>query len=509
MSSITTNVATARVSVSITDLGEHIAAHVRSGWRLGHLTARQFRQDKGNAIALITIMLAPTHIEVWESEVPKSQSSFSSMTNEIPGVHWFERFIYDLFGLMPDGHPRFKSVIFHASWPDDYFPLAGDPDVKPTASDRKRDFGFVPVTGDGVFEIAVGPIHAGIIEPGHFRFSCLGEEIHNLDIRLGYLHRGIEKRLESCPLAKARFLAESASSDTTVANAIAHARAVEALTGTTPADPVLDIRVVALELERSVVHISDLGGICADMGFLAGSSIFARLRGKLLGVSERLTGTRFMTSFVIPGGVSRVISNDIYAQMIVELDAVLSGYNSIAQQLLDNFGAMERMEGIGVVPHLLAADLGLVGPAGRASGIRYDVRQWRNEEAYVNSDWSPVFEEDGDIFARIRVRAYEVTQSLQLIRRLIGHLRKVSQLPNTVIRSLPANKVGVGIVEAFRGELIHTIFTGSDGRITRYAIKDPSTNNWPALAHAVRGELISDFPLCNKSFGLSYSGNDL
>jgi Ni,Fe-hydrogenase III large subunit len=453
------------------------------------------------------------HIEVWESHLPAGATTYPSMTNDLPSVHWFERFIYDLFGLLPEGHPRFKSVIFHAAWPEDFFPLSGVEDITPTANEKKRDYGFLPVRGEGVFEIAVGPIHAGIIEAGHFRFSCIGEEIQNLDIRLGYLHRGIERRLEGVSLVRAQYLAESASTDTKVGNALAHALAIENLLGYAPDTQTSELRAVALELERTANHVGDLGAICGDMGFQAGAASFARMRARVLGISERLTGSRFMTAYIRPGGVSRIPNETCCREISQEVEELLESFTKTEPVLFENHGALDRLEGLGVLKPSLADDLGIVGPTGRASGVRYDVRQWFGQSPYIEHGWSPAYADEGDVFARLRIRASEITESLKLSGKVLSKLgtdkRLTSCNADLANVALPPNRVGIGIVEAWRGELIHTIFTDPDGNICRYAIKDPSTNNWTGLAHVVRGELVSDFPICNKSFSLSYSGNDL
>jgi Ni,Fe-hydrogenase III large subunit/Ni,Fe-hydrogenase III component G len=502
------------VTIPLSELGARITEHLANNGRLGHLTARLTEPGK-DTMALIAVMLAPQapHVTVWQADIPCGTSSYPSITHYIPSAHWYERFIYDLFGLMPEGHPRFNSVIFHAGWPEDHFPLLTTEDKPPTGLEKRRDFHFLPVHGDGIFEIAVGPIHAGIIEPGHFRFSCLGEEIENLDIRLGYLHRGIEKRLEGSSLLKAGRLAEAASTDTTIGNALAHAIAVENMLNVAISNNALILRTIALEIERIACHIGDIGGVCGDIGFLGGAATFAKLRGKTLGIAERLAGSRFMTSFVLPGGVARGLSPLLREQIIKEVEELTALFESSTPIVIDNFGALDRMEGVGILRPGLARDLGVIGPAGRASGVQYDVREFLQQAPYRDFGWKPAYADESDAYARIKIRVMEVAESLNLIRRLIPEYDPASSpLPSNdllLTKGLPTNSVGVGVVEAWRGELIHTIFTDTSGSISRYAIKDPSTNNWPGLAHAVRGATISDFPLCNKSFSLSYSGNDL
>jgi Ni,Fe-hydrogenase III large subunit len=365
------------------------------------------------------------------------------------------------------------------------------------------------VKGEGVYEIPVGPIHAGIIEPGHFRFSCLGEVIQNLEIRLGYQHRGVEAQLMRIPWRNAHFLAEAASSDTTVGNAIAHAIALEQILEVGPPPVAVLLRAIALEIERVASHLGDLGGICSDIGFVAGSAAFGRLRGAALGLGERLTGSRFMTAYVMPGGVRRPLLPEHRDRLMGQVHALTADYSRAEPLLLDNPGALERMEGNGKVRPSLARDFGLVGPAGRASSTGYDVRRALRQEPYTSRDWEVACEPAGDVLSRVRVRASEVHTSLYLLSSLLSMLPGQGDCAAPLPELLPPNRVGIGLVEAWRGELIHLVFTDSFGQISRYHIKDPSFNNWTGLAIAARGELVSDFPLCNKSFGLSYSGNDL
>jgi Ni,Fe-hydrogenase III large subunit len=426
----------------------------------------------------------------------------------VPQAHWFERAIHDFFGVIPEGHPRFKSVILHEAWPRDFHPLRELRQEAPVDASGRSGYTFLTVQGDGVYEIPVGPIHAGIIEPGHFRFSCLGEVIQNLEIRLGYQHRGIEQQMTEVPWRKTRFLAEAASSDTTVGNAWAHAMAIEQIMSVAPTRAAVCLRALALEIERVASHIGDLGGICSDIGFAAGASIFGCLRGRALGLGERLTGSRFLTSYILPGGVARRPASDLIKELVQRARELAAEFGRAEPLLLDNSGALDRMEGTGKVRPSLARDFGLVGPAARASGVRYDARQAFQRDPYDSLSWHMACGEEGDVLARVRIRVDETHTSLAMIEALLTGMpegpHRVS-VPDT----LPPERVGLGIVEAWRGELIHLVFTDGDGRISRYCIKDPSFNNWTGLSIAARGELVADFPLCNKSFGLSYSGNDL
>lgn len=489
-------------------LGDRLEKWIDKGGRLGLLSARRVPEKVGFALVALVLDPARQAVEVWEALLTSTDGSFPSLTPRIPQAHWFERAIYDFFGLKPEGHPRFKSVILHEAWPERFYPLrTREPRLKEDSPSRS-DYRFLQVSGEGVFEIPVGPIHAGIIEPGHFRFSCLGEVIENLEIRLGYQHRGIEHQMTKIPWRRARFLAEAISSDSTVANAWAHAMALEQLLGIEPPITALHLRAIALEVERVASHIGDLGGICSDIGFAAGAAGFGALRGRALGLGERLTGSRLQTAYVVPGGVRRGLQSGERTPLTMEAQQVARVFDQLIPLLMENAGALERMEGTGQVRRSLAQDFGLVGPAVRACGTAYDVRDAFRQPPYDELDWQVAQAEAGDVLSRASVRVDETRASLILITRLLARLPEGDNCV-PVPANLPANGVGVGMVEAWRGELIHLIFTNRTGHIDRYYIKDPSFNNWTGLSIAARGELVADFPLCNKSFGLSYSGNDL
>lgn len=503
-----TDIRYSRRKIAAAEMGQELAGFVKQGWRLGVLTAR-WDPPQGSHI-LIALLLHPHtgQLELWEAPLAPGSDHFASVTPDVPAAHWFERAIADYFGLHPEGHPRFKPLIFHEAWPPDFFPLR-ESSPSCTGSLSRPPYHFLKVEGDGVYEIPVGPIHAGIIEPGHFRFSCLGETIHNLEIRLGYQHRGIERKLTEVPWQRVRFLAESASTDTSVANALAHALAIEDLFELTVPPLAQKLRVIAIEIERVASHLGDLGGIASDIGYLAGAALFSRLRGLVLGIGERLTGSRFLTAYVVPGGVTGLAPAPHVAALIDGISALRLEVKRAAELFFDHPGALDRMEQVGIVKPSLAQDFGLVGPAGRSSGISYDVRDIFGKSMYLPWGWEPVVLHSGDVLARAILRVREINASLDLLPKLLNTLPYQGDMCNTLPDKLPADAVGIGIVEAWRGELIHMIFTDQKSKITRYVIKDPSFNNWTGLAIAARGELIADFPLCNKSFGLSYSGNDL
>jgi Ni,Fe-hydrogenase III large subunit len=449
---------------------------------------------------LITLLVNPETKDISCYETALETDHYSSLTPHLTQAHWFERATWDQFGLIPQGHPRLKHT--------------RDIHVVPIAEMHqvlldKSGYEFLSVEGDGIYEIPVGPIHAGIIEPGHFRFSCYGEVIVNLEIRLGYVHRGIERRLTEVPWNKARFVAEAAASDSAVANASALSMAIESLLNIEVPRQAALLRMAALEVERLAMHLSDLGGLAGDIGFLAVSSSMARIRGLALRMAELLSGNRFMRAYICPGGVTRAINATAIKEMQTLIGKVANEFGAIIERYLDNQVAADRMEGVGKVSHRLAGDFGLVGIAARASGIEYDCRSCWSADGFP-PDFRAAVEQTGDVFARAKLRISEIKSSLNLLTHILGEVKGAEdavcvELP----KNLPANEAAVGIVESHRGELIHFIATDEQGKIKRYCIKDPSVNNWTALAIAARNNLVADFPLCNKSFSLSYSGHDL
>lgn len=487
-----------RTQIPVEARMERLKAHLASGGRLGMLTSIDGSQ-------LLTLVLDPASgsAECWESVLKGSR--YPSLSSHIAQCHWAERTMWDMFGLYPEGHPRLKHNLLHEPYSPDLVPLRtkGEPD--PIEGHRK--YRLLEVKGDGPFEVPVGPIHAGIIEPGHFRFSCMGEIIMNLEIRLGYVHRGVEKRLAEVPWRNCRFIVEATASDSAVANALASAIAIESLAGVQASARAQALRTIALEIERVHMHIADLGGVAGDIGFLAISSTMARLRGNGFGIGDLLTGSRFLRSFICPGGVA----SDPTANMATIADAarqLRKEATTCMQMFLDSQVALDRMVTIGrVAPHL-AADFGLVGVSGRASNVNYDTRVHFVQGVYPERPIEVAVQPGGDVYSRVRVRISELQTSLRVIEELAVSLPE-GPLVVPVPEKLAANEMSVGIVEAHRGELIHLAVTDAEGKISRYAIKDPSVNNWTGLAIAVRNNLLADFPLCNKSFALSYSGHDL
>ncbi|MCL5104251.1 MAG: NADH-quinone oxidoreductase subunit C [Armatimonadetes bacterium] len=492
----------------ISETPNALAATVRNylqqpGRRFGHLTARVC---DGNTLA-IQVLLLDTNANggvIITVPLVDGETEYPSVTLGVPAAHWAERAMGDLFGLRALDHPRWKSLILHdGAWPNDLFPLS------PMSRGHREPYQFLEVTGEGIHEIPVGPIHAGIIEPGHFRFSCAGEIITNLDIRLGYQHRGIEKRLTELPWQQACYLAESASTDTAIGNALAHAIAMEQLLSIDPPPRAHALRTIALEFERLANHIGDIGALSGDIGYSAGAALFPPMRGAILTLAQMLTGSRRQRYYIKPGGVARDLDDDRRRSIKKELSDIETRLRELIPLVLENSSVLERMDGTGRITRELARDFNLVGPAGRASGSDYDTRRFYPHGVYPKYAPKPALRDTGDVLARAQIRVDEIGSSIHIVNELLESLPAGPIYFNCQDKALSPDDFGIGIVEAWRGELIHWITTDTTGAISRYAIKDPSFNNWTGLAIAARGNLVTDFPLCNKSFNLSYSGNDL
>jgi Ni,Fe-hydrogenase III large subunit len=428
---------------------------------------------------------------------------FESLTPQCPQVHLFEREIAEQYGLRPENHPWFKPVRYCASWRAgrDAWDRAAGQAIAPGVGD------FYRVAGEQTHEVAVGPVHAGIIEPGHFRFQCHGEEVFHLEIALGYQHRGVEEALLGGPGPRSIHYAETLSGDTTVGHATAYAQVVEALTRCTPPARAQVIRGIALELERLANHIGDLGALAMDVGFLPTAAYCGRIRGDFLNLTAQFCGNRFGRGLVRPGGVGFDAAPARIADMLTRLDAHERDVSSAVNLLWDAPSVMARFEDTGPLPMEVCRQLGIVGPAARASGINRDVRQDQPAGIYRFVQIPVSTWESCDVFARAYVRWMEIQQSIEFVR------EQLRALPEGEVRAEPGelapSRLAVAMVEGWRGEICHVGITDPLGGFSRYKIVDPSFHNWPGLAHALRNQQVSDFPICNKSFNLSYCGPDV
>lgn len=413
--------------------------------------------------------------------------SYESFTQKFPAFHIFEREFYEEFGIEPLNHPWLK-------------PVRNNQDKYP----------FFEMKGDEVHQVAVGPIHAGVIEPGHFRFMCHGERVYDLEIMLGYQHRGVEEIFKNCKRFNNQ-LAESVCGDSVIAYNMAYSHAMEALANVSVTSKAQIIRRVALEMERIAIHIGDLGAVLGDVAYLMGASIFGITRTLVINTMLEISGSRFGRGLVTVGGVNFDIDKNMSEKIVKMLDDVAKTVDRTVKVSLKAPTVISRLERTGVVSNENAKAVGAVGMAARASGVDLDSRFDFNDSWYTSLDVIKPFKATGDVHSRFKLRYKEIKQSMQIVKKL---LKKLENFNNEAIKveakyELAPNSFVVSIVEGWRGEVVHIALTGAQGELLRYKMKDPSFNNWFMLALAVRNNGVSDFPLCNKSFNLSYCGNDL
>ncbi len=444
--------------------------------------------------------------------VDKNAETFPSLTPIDQEFSLYEQEIKTFFGLSPEGHPRATRIILHEeNFPKDVYPLRKDFawDTKVTPPTEKFVPTFQKYEGEGVYEIPVGPVHAGIIEPGHFRFSVLGEEILRLEARLGYVHKGTEKLFEQLPLEKKLTLSERISGDSSYHHALALAQAVERLASIeVPARGRL-LRVVYAELERLANHFNDLAFIMLDTGFSFGGSHGSRLRERVMQWNERLTGSRFLRGVVTYGGVTRDISGETLQALHNDLELLEKDFMEVIAVTKESDSVQNRLKGTGRLDATVARDLGAVGIAARACGQEIDARADYPYAAYDVVQFGIMTEKSGDVYARFRVRAREVTQSFRLLNQVLALLVHESGAIASPVHALPANRHAVSLVEGWRGDIVYFVATDSDGVISRVKVRDPSFLNWTLFPYVIGQDMVPDFPLINKSFNLSYTGNDL
>jgi Ni,Fe-hydrogenase III large subunit len=417
----------------------------------------------------------------------------------------FERELRDMFGITPSGHPDSRPLSRHGFWPEDFHPLLQDA-VVPEFEDDGRLFPFTPVEGDGVYEIPVGPIHAGVIEPGHFRFNVLGETILKMRARLYFTHKGTEKLFEGRRPQDGVELAERISGDTSVGHALAYCQALESLSAVEVPQRATSWRTALLELERLYNHVTDTGALLADTGFAIGQAHALRQREALLRLNKRLTGHRLLRGSIVPGGV--VTAAYDLPSLITELARVIADFDELVDISLANTLVSDRLEETGRLSPEVAKDFGVVGYVARGCGLLDDARVDFPFAAYAHLHVAPMVEQTSDVKARLLVRVREARQSVSLIEEALTRPAPTADL-KVETGPLPAYTVGFGIVEAWRGRLTHAVVVDERGLLQRVKVVDPSFFNWPALARALEDNIVPDFPLCNKSFNQSYSGNDL
>jgi Ni,Fe-hydrogenase III large subunit len=419
-----------------------------------------------------------------------------SLTPELPQAQGFERALYEDHGIRPIGHPWLKPLRRHESLER----RAGKSDTGPV-------HGFFEVRGESIHEVAVGPVHAGVIEPGHFRFQCDGESVLHLEIQLGYQARGAEALFLRSPPARRLLLAETVAGDTSVGHATAYCMNEEALGGTDVPLVALALRGIGLELERLANHTGDLGALCGDVGFLPGASYFGRLRGEFLNLTLELSGNRMGRGFIVPGGVRFHIPPAERSSVLARLARAERDLHDTSELAFEFSAVAARFEETGKVSRHVAEELGLVGPVARASECDRDVRRDHPRGIYRFAHVPTAIAPGGDVMARALVRRVEIQRSLTFVKEHIASLFE-GPIVEAVATRAPRS-VSVSLVEGWRGEIAHVAVTDEDGEYAAYRIVDPSFHNWFGLTMALRDCPISDFPLCNKSFNLSYAGHDL
>jgi Ni,Fe-hydrogenase III large subunit len=463
--------------------------------------------DDGDSIRIVYLFMAPTpevQRELWLT-LDKSDLRFPSLASISYPASRFEREMHDLFGVIPLDHPLPRRLVRHSSWPQGWYPMRKDSGDAPPFGIDPEPFPFLKVKGEGVYEIPVGPIHAGIIEPGHFRFSVVGETILKLKVRLWFLHKGIERLFEGLGPRDGIALSERISGDSSLSHGLAYSLAVEDALQMELPTWVQGMRAMLLEMERLYNHIGDIGALCNDAGFGIINSHALVLREQLLRMNEKITGHRLLRGAVYPGGI-RLLS----LPGIEELRKLAKEVEELAGLALSNTVVKDRFTSTSVLAKNHAWEIGCLGPVARASGISNDARV---EHPFFLLNYTPTIINGGDVLARFTERVEEFKSSVEIIEMICNlhseGLEYNSDLQPPTHRSATFPISGVGVVESWRGAITTRIELNDDLTLSRVKIVDPSWFNWPALPVALESTIVPDFPLTNKSFSLSYSGNDL
>lgn len=463
-------------------------------------------RDRDDRFRIYAAYLLPGDILLLAHEIDNlANPTFSSLASVFPSALRMERTTHDLLGISSTITDR-RGWLRHGGWPEGVYPLRQDFDGKERYTLVSEPYAFTPVDGDGVHEIAVGPVHAGTIEPGHFRFSVVGEKVLRLEERLGYKHKGVAKRFEQMQQEDGQRLAARLSGDSAAAFSWAYCAALESLTQTTCPVRGAHLRALALEHERIANHLGDLGALGNDAGFAFGLTQFSRLKEDLLRANAKVFGARYLMDFIVPGGVALDLSENAPAFLHGQYQILDRNVRNLRTIYDEHGGVQDRFREAGRLAPELAGRLGALGLVGRASDVRCDLR--------VNHPWAPydtlgtkmTTQSSGDVAARVQVRFDEILESLRLCRTLLQHLA-----PGPIRAKIPfaePDRLGVGLIEGWRGPTMIALEAGPNGTIRRCHAHDPSWQNWPLLEHAILGNIVPDFPLINKSFNLSYSGQD-
>ena len=488
-------------------LGARVAGLLEAGGRFVMLVGLDERSVGGQGLAVEAVVgRSGEHVRL-RADLPLREPSYPTISRLVPAAHWDEREAKDLLGIVPIGHPDPRRLVLHERWPSGFHPLRKDvpAGVRPELADHH----YVPfeVHGEGVYQLPVGPIHAGVIEPGHFRFSAIGERVLHLDARLFFTHRGLEKLVEGRTFARAAPIVERACGVCTVTHALAYAQAVELLTDTEIPARAAWARVLLAELERLYNHVGDLGNICAGVGFQPAVSRLGWLKEQLLRLNDGLTGHRYLTGIVAPGGLVFDLDADALAVLPATLHGISAELASAIRSIVRSDGVMDRFHGTGVVSTEVASALGALGVAGRASGLDADLRMDMPYAAYGELEVSAATAHGGDVAARFHVRAQEAHESIRLV---VEAARRLPAGPiSAPLAKVPrAGSSELSGVEGPRGASWIWLRAGGDGTIDRLRLRSASFANWPVVAAAAPDNLVPDFPLINKSFELCYACTD-
>lgn len=472
--------------LKIQELREEIISQTKTN---GLRPVAFFGKDWGSERVRLFVVLADNkkgELNISSALFKSFEKAYESLTQEVPSFHIFEREFFEDFGIEPLNHPWLKPV-----------------------RKNQKEYPFFEMKGEEVHQVAVGPIHAGVIEPGHFRFMCNGETVYHLEIMLGYQHKGVEALMLKQPSNQ---LAESIVGDSVIAYNTAYSQIMENLKDIKISDKAQLIRKLALEMERAAIHIGDMGAVAGDIAYLMGAAVFGVTRTLVINTMLEFSGSRFGRGLIAVGGVNFDLSDELIERAQKTFDKVEKDVKRMADTMLKNSTVMSRLEKTGTVSKERALEIGLVGMPAKASGVNIDTRfDFPDKWMECLDITKKTFKGVGDVNSRFKLRYKEVLESFAIIKKIFKELENHKDEPVMVYSDNEYAKDAfvISIVEGWRGEVVHIAMTDNTGALSRYKIKDPSFNNWYGLALAVRNNGVSDFPLCNKSFNLSYSGNDL
>jgi len=434
----------------------------------------------------------------------KVAQSFESLSHEIPALNWFERDIYDKFGLEPIGHPDCRPLsIYPENYPPNFHPLIDD-----KLQDKKNhsEYRYKDLDHEGVYQILVGPIHAGVIEPGHFRFSMAGEPVLQLEIRHFWKHRGIEKLCENKTIEEVLNIAHKISGDNALSHALAFSNCVEKICDIKIPEFAGYSRIIGAELERVSCILSDIGGIFQDVGYSLGAQNISALKEDIMRLAKKLSGSRFFKNFIVIGGVSRDISS-FHKETLDVLDSVEEKLEIFVDLMKNSSSILERLETTGEIPYKIVKDLACVGFCSSASGRLNDFRKIHPYLMYERIEFDSITLKYGDVSARTKVKINHILNSFSIIKASFDHISLMQDKKISVPYSIKDGEA-FGYAESNRGNIVDFVKI-VDGKVARFKPRDPSFMNWQAIQFAVLGDVIGDFPLTNKSLNLSYAGNDL